>query len=69
MDGQDKQDYLAGGFTPLSSTIADASTRIAKPAPKLTVQIECAPDCRLGELPMPCRLVLFILSILCIHVQ
>ena len=30
MDGQDRQDYLARGFTVLSSTIVHASTRIPK---------------------------------------
>ena len=40
MDGQDRQDYLARGFTVLSSTIAYASTRI----PKTRSQVQETPQ-------------------------
>ena len=63
IDAQDAQDYLARGYTVLSSTIAYTSTGIPKTAPRLMDHFEHAPDHRASQLPLQQLLVLFILSI------
>ena len=71
MDAQDAQDYLARVSTVLSSTIASVPTNTDSPnlAPRLLDHFRHPTDHRADLLPVAQPLVLFILCILCIHVQ
>ena len=77
MDVQDIQDCWlmvwaagsgTGGVTPLSSPPPFLQQGFREPAPKLMDPFKGAPDHRASPLPVQQLLVLFILSILSIHV-
>jgi hypothetical protein len=70
MDGQDEQDYLAEGFTALSSAIAYVPTQIPQnPLPRSWVNRNTYPI--IERVHFLCRVISsrFILCILCIHVH